>query len=354
MPDGEGVGDAATRPELAGRGLDERRGWAVRADGPLSLDPEPEAVPQARAWVRSVLEGWPEDLVDAARLLVSEVVTNAVLHARTPVTVSVKAAAAGAVFEVEDGHAAGPLPKHFGADSPTGRGLLLVESLAKEWGVTPTSAGKIVWFMVAATGDPEDAGAGAADAAGTDAGDRSEPPGSAARGWPALGELDPAMSGAAGTVPEGMVRVSILRLPLSVYFEAEEHNDAVMRELALIVQSSDGAGAAQHEVSRRLLELANEVSTAFGTATTGLRLQVEHASRRGDSAVDLHVMVPLHGWEKLLALAELLDEVDRYCENGELLTVSSPPTLRRFRHWYAQQVADQVAGLPPQSWPNEV
>lgn len=335
---------------------------AVPTTSPLSLSPDPSAVSRARAWVVSVLDGWPEATVDTARLLLSEVVTNAVLHARTPISVDVRPYGDGAMFEVRDEHPAGPLPKHFEPDSPTGRGLILVDALADEWGVTRTDDGKVVWFLIAPASEPSagptsvaDAPTGSRSQAGTgrdgnrELGKVSGPP-----GWPVLDDLDAPASGLPRVAPAGLVRVSIRNLPVSLYLEAEEHNDAVMRELTLIVQSSGTrtpSKGPRHDVPRRLLELAGEVRAAFATATSGLRLQVEQAFRQGKDSVDLHVDIPEKGWEKLLELAAHLDEVDRYCEEGDLLTQASSPKLRRFRRWYSEQVADQMAGHPPQSWP---
>lgn len=83
-----------------------------------------------------------------ATLLVSELVANAVLHAHTTIAVRVsRDVPSGRVkVAVHDGTPRSPARKHYSPTSTTGRGLLLVERLASDWGVTPSAAGKSVWF----------------------------------------------------------------------------------------------------------------------------------------------------------------------------------------------------------------
>lgn len=350
-----------TGPRVRGRRTGVREDPAV---GPLSgrlkdlqpatatvllLASEPEAVHDAREWVRTALSGWPEPGIEIARLLVTEVVTNAVLHARTPIEVRVRPLGGTSVrIEVGDRLRASPLRKHYKADAATGRGLRLVESLATEWGVSARRDGKVIWFVVSR--DAVSSGRYTAATAGAHADhDGHFPRLSDSRDAGPRGDAAPGGGAAPGGDKEPVL-VRITGLPLAVYLEAEQHNDEVLRELSFIVQSSRVAPS-NLDVPRRLLELAREMRSVFSTATTGLRLQVEDAIRRGSTTVDLDLRVPRTGGEMLLRLASQLDEVDRFCEEGDLLALASSPTLRRFRSWYARQVADQLAGLPPQPWP---
>jgi signal transduction histidine kinase/DNA-binding response OmpR family regulator/serine phosphatase RsbU (regulator of sigma subunit) len=91
--------------------------------------------------------GAEPDLVDDVVLLVSELVTNAVVHGRPPVELRVRRSRAHLVLEVED-HAS-YLPRRM---RPTehdehGRGLQLVALLADRWGTRPTHDGKVVWCV---------------------------------------------------------------------------------------------------------------------------------------------------------------------------------------------------------------
>lgn len=85
-------------------------------------------------------------LSDFAELLVSELVTNAVLHARTSITLQVRRTESGVRIEVIDASPRSPQPRDYSDQATTGRGLTLVESLAAAWGMEPHDRGKTVWF----------------------------------------------------------------------------------------------------------------------------------------------------------------------------------------------------------------
>jgi len=114
-----------------------------------SFDPYPQSVPQARAFVLSI-EWIPEDEETRARLatLTSEIVTNAVLHARTSFVVSVTRSPSRIRVTVKDRSVQLVLRKTYGPTSPTGRGLHIVEALADRWGVDTSADGKTVWFEI--------------------------------------------------------------------------------------------------------------------------------------------------------------------------------------------------------------
>ena len=116
----------------------------------LALPPVPTSAADARRFVGSTLVGWgSDDVADAARLLVSELVTNAVLHARTDVEVVVKLRRKGVRVEVRDGSPATPTVRHYDDEAMTGRGIALVDQLANRWGVDTRNSGKTVWFELA-------------------------------------------------------------------------------------------------------------------------------------------------------------------------------------------------------------
>lgn len=119
----------------------------------LDLPPTTDSVPVARRFVRRELGGHDVD-VDTAALLVSEIVTNAVLHARTALTVAIETLDSRAHIEVRDRSPVEPRAHAFSPTSATGRGLRLLDLLALQWGVDadPATGGKVVWFDV---GSPE-------------------------------------------------------------------------------------------------------------------------------------------------------------------------------------------------------
>jgi len=90
--------------------------------------------------------GWPAECSATLQVLVDELVTNAILHARTDATLVARVDDGHARVEVRDHSTLRPQPRHYSGDSVTGRGLHLVEALSRRWGVEPTEDGKIVWF----------------------------------------------------------------------------------------------------------------------------------------------------------------------------------------------------------------
>lgn len=304
--------------------------------GEVALAPEPGAASTARAWVAAALDGWPTHSVETARLLVSELVTNAVLHARTEIALRHRLDGARVRFEVGDGRRDGPMPKRYSPDSPTGRGLRLVDTLAAEWGVTRSPRGKVVWFVVT----PE---SGTSDQLAAQFGSVDLPR------RPVSGADQETGDAPAPAVSAGIATVQILGLPLEVFLEAEQHNDAVMRELTLLLQSSTSHRGL--EVPARLLELAADARARFGATATAVRRQVERAVQRRQETIDITMDIPPGGSQALLDVSAQLEEVDRFCEEGDLLTLGSPPRVRRFRQWVTQQIGDQVAGLPATPWP---
>ena len=116
----------------------------------LELPLSTESVPTARRFVRDLMidSDTIADL-DTASLLVTEIVTNAVLHAMAPMTLRVEVSADVVRIEVRDGSQLPPRVHAFAPTAATGRGLRLLESLAVRWGVRPEqSGGKVVWFEV--------------------------------------------------------------------------------------------------------------------------------------------------------------------------------------------------------------
>jgi len=115
----------------------------------LELEPDRANVSRARRFVTDAVHQLGRDaLAEVVELLTSEVVTNAVLHAGTPVTLTVIADPDAVRIEVTDGAAVDVSPRNFGPEAATGRGLALVDALASRWGTRTEPRGKTVWFVV--------------------------------------------------------------------------------------------------------------------------------------------------------------------------------------------------------------
>lgn len=111
----------------------------------------PEAVSAARSYVADVLVAWeiPGDLIDTARLLTSELATNAVAHGATAggtFTLEVRSFGCCLGIEVHDTSPNAPALRSVADDTEHGRGLLLVAEIADSWGYYFESGCKHVWF----------------------------------------------------------------------------------------------------------------------------------------------------------------------------------------------------------------
>lgn len=131
--------------------------------------PTPDSVSDAREFLRDTLREWEvEALADVATLLVSELVTNAVIHAGSPLQVTACVSEGVLEIAVRDNDSRLPSRRRgddlrravpsaearmLAAEAESGRGIVLVDALALEWGVARLSDGKQVWFRLAV---PED------------------------------------------------------------------------------------------------------------------------------------------------------------------------------------------------------
>ncbi|MEU6351514.1 ATP-binding protein [Streptomyces sp. NPDC047072] len=120
----------------------------------LEIRPDPAEVGRARRWARSRLVGSgigaDEPLAETLVLLVSELVTNAVVHTGRPavlrLSLPVTAAESATVrLEVADRSDRAPVPRCVDGDATGGRGLALVDGLADRWGWSSEGVGKRIW-----------------------------------------------------------------------------------------------------------------------------------------------------------------------------------------------------------------
>lgn len=133
------VGDSASASRRGVDRLEARTRLPAAVSSPRS----------ARRFVESNLRAWGcPHLLDPVALLTSELVTNAVLHAGTPLEVTVRHTGGAVRVEVADESITRPAPRDADEDADTGRGLRLVATLADGWGVDARPDGKAVWLEV--------------------------------------------------------------------------------------------------------------------------------------------------------------------------------------------------------------
>jgi anti-sigma regulatory factor (Ser/Thr protein kinase) len=110
---------------------------------------EPASASAARHFVRAELCDWPIDVVFTTELLISEVVTNAVLHAHSSVEVVLSDLDGELRVEVTDESDVLPLlVEPMSSSDDHGRGLPMVRDLSDNWGIVENHSGKTVWFSL--------------------------------------------------------------------------------------------------------------------------------------------------------------------------------------------------------------
>jgi hypothetical protein len=105
---------------------------------------------EVRRFVAAVLDGWGEGpLVEVTTLVATELVTNAIVHGESRVTVQIAATGTGVRLSVGDTSSALPALGRASAHRSSGRGLTIVSRLASSWGAEATIGGKVVWAELA-------------------------------------------------------------------------------------------------------------------------------------------------------------------------------------------------------------
>lgn len=149
--------DRVSRPVEAPSVGDEYAGLQNQRPAPprearVQLPVDPRSAAEARRFVAGVLRSWrmEEVLEGDLELLVSELASNAVRHARSAFTVVLRYDGSFLRIEVDDSSPVLPEVVAPTADQTGGRGLFIVDAIASAWGVTPTAGGKRIWCEVPA------------------------------------------------------------------------------------------------------------------------------------------------------------------------------------------------------------
>lgn len=122
----------------------------------ISLSAGPAAAAEARRHVRAAIEAWAVSADPyVAELLTSELVTNAIRHAGGSVKLLATCTCGQLRVYVHDSSRDWATPLDASVDAENGRGLMLVASMATQWGCYRTSAGKVVYFTLELETDPD-------------------------------------------------------------------------------------------------------------------------------------------------------------------------------------------------------
>ena len=291
----------------------------------LVLDDGADAVPRARRFVAQALRGLDRAIVEDAELVVTELVTNAVLHGTPPVVLRLSPTPDRVRLEVEDAGRDMPMRMRESTDAMTGRGLSLVSRLSHGWGVEPTGeSGKVVWAEVADGPAGEE---GLADAVDVDA-------------------LLAAWSDDEADEPTYTVELGVV--PTDLLLEAKAHIDNLVREFTLAAAAANGDAA---DLPADLAALVQTVVHGFAAARSAIKRNALESAARGEVETRLTLSLPASAAEAGESYLAALDEADVYARSARLLTLETPPVHRVFRRWYVEslvtQLRRQAAGEPP-------
>lgn len=291
----------------------------------LRLDDRRDTPGRARRLVDSTLSEHGLDLLSAdAGTVVTELVTNALLHGSLPAELIIRVQADKSVrLEVFDSSQGLPLRARQDRNSMTGRGLALVGALSERWGVERRDVGKVVWAELHpdSVAEPPELNPDALLAA-----------------WPDLDELEE-------WEPQGEERytVHLGDVPTGLLLAAKAHVDNLVREFSLAATGArQGSTAA---VPPHLAEMIDAVVHRFAEPRESIKRQALAAAHRGDDHVRLELSLPLSAADAAEEYLRALDQADDYCRAARLLTLESPPQHRVFRRWYVEELVGQLRGV---------
>lgn len=290
----------------------------MRTAAELTLGRGSDAVPKARRFVGSSLAGEAAGTVHTVELVITELVTNAVLHGEPPVFVRLIHLGRSIRVEVEDTGPDLPVQSVHDPGSMTGRGLSVVAGLSSRWGIdTGRGKGKVVWSEIPV-------GGGAVQA-----------------GPPAI-QPEAVTASRANRYREPTYTVRLPGVPTSLLVEAKAHIDSVVRELVLLRGGEESKGSTLAPAMARLVET---VTGEFADARAQIKRQALTATAGGEPLTDLELNLPLSYADAGEHYLAALEDADQYARSARLLTLAPPLSHLAFRRWYVGSVIEQLRAL---------
>ena len=269
------------------------------------LPAHPTSVSAARRLVAQEVDARADGLAperrDAAILAVSELATNALVHAGTEIRVCVTACSTGVRVEVRDGSAHSPVPRRHSVTAATGRGLRLVDASVDRWDVARHRDGKTVWFEV------------------------GRPPGAAS-----ADDADVAPE------EERNLHVALLGVPLAAHWAWQEQAAGLLREHLLLTLGEDAGAMERHAAASDALDLLREVVP-------------EARPGQEDAVADVVLHLSTRSVQSLGELDRALCSAREAAGAGRMLAPERP-TGDLVGSWLCAEVARQAAGRPPRAW----
>ena len=297
----------------------------------LVLPASPPSVKLARSWVSKILEEiGRQDLVDAAQLGVSELVTNALIHSQPPLSVRVRGTVDHPRIEVVD---SSPVPPQRAPVAPEpedvddfnlttfGRGLDLVAMMSSRWGSDLAHDGrsKSVWF---------------------------EPSGKTHVEAHLEGEIfdfDPEMPGDE-SLDGPRISMKLLGVPARLFGELRRYHFEVRRELRLLAMTAPEDYPLATTITEIFVQADRERRSSAGIS------RLDQAIADGMESVDLEYSVPESTPATMARIRDLMNEVYRAFSREHLLALRPPDVLVELQTWYFGEFERQGSGGKPRRW----
>jgi PAS domain S-box-containing protein len=283
-------------------------------------------------------------VVADAELAVSEIVTNALVHAGTPVDVTTLVDELTVRVEVGDGSPHLPDARDYDDLAGTGRGLRLLDELVDVWGVTPRVDGKVVWFELFHQLDVKPS---PGDYPPLSDPLRSDP----------LGSTDPAtdvVSRGDGAAIPGVVVIELVDVPLVLHVAWHSYAETMLRELLLSQLDEDDPGAVleRHAAANDALALLQEQVPAPELGedpadVLAMAIAAENSTNR------VRVRVPTRSVPNFALLRDMLTDAFDLADAGALLSQPSQPELRTYTDWICDHLVRRTSdafGRSSLSW----
>jgi hypothetical protein len=265
------------------------------------------------------------ELIEAASISVSEVITNALLHAEQPVSVRLRGTRDHPRIEVRDGSRQPPdLPDLDGNPEDDllltfGRGLSIVARVSSAWGAELDEEGKIVWFV------PQVELVDGRGVQGT------------------ITELQPVQREDPPEVDDP-VDVTLLALPLPEMKANRMHLRELRRELRLLALGHE----ANYPLAASLSRFFSELDATFWRGLRDERLA--SALLDEDDELDLTITVPRRSGDDFQRFIELLELADAFCRQERLLILARTTEQVAFQTWMFGEFVRQTHGADPLPW----
>jgi anti-sigma regulatory factor (Ser/Thr protein kinase) len=284
----------------------------------LELEARHDAVGRARLFVSALLDRWQlRQLGPDASLVTSELVSNAVIHARTPIELRVAPVPDGVRIEVRDsveyGINVAPADQPL---APRGLGLKVVAQLSARWGVDPVPDGKTVWAELTT----------------------SQAPG----GSPAP---EVSVGPAPLLLPDDWPEVRLVDVPTRLLLSWEQHVRDLMREFAIV---SSHRRPLEEIGMDEPVELVVATLDRYWDLMRPIWSQTRPAEGQRPGHISFVVKLPESVVSDGPRFLEALDAADDLGRQGKLLTEAASDEVAAFRRWFVYALVRQVATRSPE------